>query len=112
MQYSYDLRLKVVKYVEEGASKAEAARRFGVSRRTVTYWFSRENLQPTKTSTRQRKINKDILIQYVKDNPSSKLCEYAEHFGVSINSIWCAFKRLGIVKKTDALSGNNVYETH
>lgn len=110
MKYSYDLRRKVVEFVENGGSKTEASRRFSVSRRTITYWFARESLRSTPVLSRHRKIDKNKLIQFVNKNPSAKLCDYAEHFGVSINSIWTVFQKLGIRKKNDALSGKGVYK--
>ncbi|MCA6369642.1 MAG: helix-turn-helix domain-containing protein, partial [Cytophagales bacterium] len=52
-----DLRERVVKYVREGGSKAEAARRYEVSEATVYTWLKRENLETTVVTRRKRKID-------------------------------------------------------
>ncbi|MCA2715663.1 MAG: helix-turn-helix domain-containing protein, partial [Microcystis sp. M176S2] len=57
MAYSMDLRERVVKYVREGGSKAEAARRYEVSEATVYTWLKRENLETTVVTRRKRKID-------------------------------------------------------
>ena len=108
--YSEDLRQRVRKYVENGGSQKEASAMFGVTTRTIYNWL--KNSEPAKKSGRKNPVILDnsILIQYVNENKDRTLHEYSQHFNVSINAIWKAFKRLGIVKKTDALSGKNVYE--
>lgn len=110
MTYSIDIRKKALKYVREGASNRQAAERFAVDEKTIRNWLKCKNLSPKKHGPRQRKINKQELIQHVKDYPDMILRERAAHFGVHINAIFYAFKRLGIVKKTDALSGKDVYK--
>ena len=42
MSYSIDLREHVIKFTEEGGSKTEAARIFGVSRFMVHYWLKKK----------------------------------------------------------------------
>ncbi|MFP4387138.1 MAG: IS630 transposase-related protein, partial [Alphaproteobacteria bacterium] len=41
MSKSYDLRVQALSYIRAGGSKAEAARLFGVTRRTLYNWLER-----------------------------------------------------------------------
>ncbi|MFP4098905.1 MAG: IS630 transposase-related protein [Alphaproteobacteria bacterium] len=61
MSKSYDLRVQALSYIRAGGSKAEAARLFGVTRRTLYNWLERG----------------DELAQTVKPGPkgSRKVCE-------------------------------------
>ena len=79
MTCSIDLRKRVVSFVETGGSKAEASRRFSVSR--------------------QRKLDKMRLRAHVKDYPDALLRERAVLFGVTIQALSYAFKQMGIGKK-------------
>jgi len=99
MSYSIDLRKKVLKFVSSGGTQLEAARHFNINPSTIYIWKKREELAPTPRKTWHNKINKQELIQYVNDNDDKLLREYAEHFGVHINAIWEALRRLKIRKK-------------
>jgi putative transposase len=104
MSYSIDYRKRVMSFVKEGGSKREAARLFKVSPNTVYQWLQRgTDLKPRMTSLRRRKLDKKVLLQHVQQNPDATLRERATHFGVTVNAIWVAKKRLRIVKKTTAL---------
>ncbi len=61
MPYSMDLRTRVVKFVREGGSKAEAARHFQVCPATVYNWLNREDLCPTLVKRRRRKLDWSAL---------------------------------------------------
>jgi len=100
MTCSIDLRERVASYVEAGGSKAEAARRFGVSRQTVYNWLGRDSLVPKAHGRRRRKIDKAALARHVREKPDALLRERAEHFGVHVNAIWVAMRSQGFVKKT------------
>ena len=110
MNYSIDLRLRVVGFIKGGGSKVDAAKIYKISLRTVFYWLSREDINPTKVTTRNRKIDKQKLVKFVENNPNTNLSECAKKFGVSIPAISKAFKKLKIIKKTDALQGASVYK--
>ena len=99
MAYSLDLRKRVVGFVEEGGSKAEAARRFRVSEWCVQDWCRRPNLGPKRHGTRRRKLERQALRQHVAQYPEATLKERAQHFGVQINAIWVALKHLKITCK-------------
>jgi transposase len=96
-----DFRKRVVSYIKEGGSKAEASRIFGIERRTIYHWLSANDLSPRPAKTRKRKLDKKALAAHVRDNPDWILRERAEHFGVRINSVWVALQKLGIRKKND-----------
>ena len=102
MSYSVDLRQRVVKFVEEGGAKAEAARRFSVSEGSVHNWLKRDDLAPTRVKRRHRKLDWKALEQHVQDEPDAKLIDRAEHFGVHTTAIWYAIKQMNITRKSGA----------
>jgi transposase len=101
MSYSVDLRKRVVDYVRQGGGCTEAARIFDVSRMTIHRWLCREDLTPRPAKERRRKLDKAALAAHVLEHPEALLRERAEAFGVSINAIWVALKKLKIIKKND-----------
>lgn len=106
MAYSLDLRKRVVSFVKEGGSKAEASRRFGVSIWCVWDWCNRKVLSPKKQGRRSRKLDWEKLRQHTIDYPDLILRERAEHFKVHNNAIWYACKQMGIsYKKNFSLQG-------
>jgi len=106
MTYSVDLRRRIVSFVGDGGSKAEASRRFSISRKTVYNWLSCDDLTPKRHGPRRRKIDRDALLRDVALYPDALLRERAVRFGVYPNAIWCALRKMGIRhKKTDALPG-------
>ena len=104
MTYSLDLRKRAVSYVNQGGSKAEAARLYGIGRQTLYNWLGSEDLRPQAPGFRRRKLDKEALRAHVRDYPDALLRERAAHFGVHINAIWVALQQMSIVKKNDALS--------
>ena len=101
MSYSIDFRRRVLAFVEEGGSKAKAARLFKVHPSTIYEWLKRgEDLAPKPATTRRRKLDKASLARHVREHPDAVLRERAVHFGVRINSVWFAMRRMGFVKKT------------
>ncbi|MCL2075047.1 MAG: IS630 transposase-related protein [Betaproteobacteria bacterium] len=101
MAYSKDLRRLVLDFVAKGGGKAEAARRFGVTRSRVHVWLKQPpDYKPGKPGPKQsRKYDQEALRAEVEANPNALLRELAVSRGVSINSISCALKRMGIVRK-------------
>jgi len=106
MSYSIDLRKRAVSFVNEGGSRTEAARIFGVSRKTLYHWLHRDDLTPRKAETRRRKLDKAALLAHVQAHPDLLLRERAQLFNVHESSISRALARLRIVKKNDTLRGN------
>ena len=63
MTYSVDFRKKVVMFVKDGGSQAEAARRFEISLWCVRDWLSRPELHAQQKGVpRRRKLDKERLL--------------------------------------------------
>jgi transposase len=99
MTYSMDLRERVVAFVREGGSKAEAAKRFGVHRLTVYGWLNAKSLEPKKHGRRKRKLDWAALQKDVDAHPDKILKERAEAFGVHVNAIWYALREMKLSNK-------------
>lgn len=101
MAYSTDLRKRVLDFIANGGSKADAERTFGTSRRTIYNWLEAENpLTSEKPGPKgPRSIDYDALRQHVADFPDKTLAERAKHFGVSKNGIFYALSKLNITRK-------------
>ena len=105
MAYELQLRERAVKYVRTGGQLLEASKIFGVHRQTLWRWLQREDLSRKQSPTRRRKLDKEALLAHVKAEPDKLLRERAAHFGVRVNSIWVALKRMDISKKNNTLQG-------
>lgn len=103
MSYSIDLRERVIGYVQNGGSQAEASVIFKISRKTIYNWMQRTDLSAKPRTEWDGKLDKALLAAHVRDHPDALLRERAAHFGVRINAIWSALQRLGIRKKNDAI---------
>lgn len=103
MTYSIDLRKRAISFVNQGGSKAEAARVFGINRQTLYHWLSAKDLSPKRCGPRRRKLDKAALAAHVRAHPDALLRERAAHFGVRVNAIWVAMRGLDMRKKNDAL---------
>ncbi len=113
MTYGIDLRKRVVGFVEDGGSKAEASRRFEVSLWCVNDWCNRGDLAPKAQSLRQRKIDKEALRRHVQQYPDALLRERAELFGVRINAVWSMMRKMKLThKKSYALQREEPQEAY
>ena len=92
MTYSVDLRSRVVALVQGSGSKAEAARRFEVSRACVYDWLKRDSLEPKPHGPRRRKLDRQALARHIEQYPDLLLRERAAHFGVRMYSIQYALR--------------------
>jgi putative transposase len=110
MSYSVDLRERVVVYVRGGGSPTKAAQLFQVGRTTLYRWLGSADLWPKLAKERKRKLDKAALAAHVQDFPDALLRERAAHFGVTINAIWVALKKLAITKKTTRYSESRCEE--
>ncbi len=103
MTYSYDLRKKALEYIEEGNSKVECSRIFGVTVQTLINWVKRKKqgkLNPNPVRKRSsQKLEENKLKDYIQKHPDSYLREIAEKFGVTITAVFYACKRLKITLK-------------
>ena len=102
MAHSEDLRRRVIKYIRQGGSKAEASRRYEVGLRTVYEWLRRGGDQkPRKPGPRgASKIDMVKLARMVGDRGTDlMLKEMAKEFGVDQSAVSKALKRLGVSRK-------------
>lgn len=101
MSYGKDLRKRVLDFVAEGGSKAEAARRFRIHPSTVYDWLQTPDIvEPKKTRNyTPRKYTYEQLELFLQENPDSLLKEIALHFGVSVGSIFHSLKKMKITRK-------------
>jgi transposase len=106
--YTLDLRERVVKFVKSGGSKAEAARRFAVGRRTVYRYLDAAQagtLAPKQSWGHWRKLDPHQLQAHVKKHPDATLKEIQKVFGVSHHAVWVRLRQLGFtLKKTHKIS--------
>lgn len=103
MSYSLDLRERAVSHVRQGGKRSEAARMFGIDRKTLYHWLSVEDLRPKAHGPRRRKLNTVALAADVRDYPDAYLHERAARFAVTPQAVWYALRQMKIVKKNDAL---------
>lgn len=101
MSYSSDLRKRVIKYVQEGGKKTDAARIYGVSRWCIYDWLGRgDNLNSSPPGpTTSHKFNREDLLNFIKSNPDATLKEMSSQMGVGITAISNALKKMNISRK-------------
>ena len=106
--YGLDLRERVVKFIQGGGSKAEAARRFELARSSVHRYLAaaQKGALPPKTSWGHwRKLDPEKLRAHVKKHPDATLKEIQQVFGVSHHAVWVRLGQLGFtLKKTHKIS--------
>ena len=102
--YSEDLRIRVVRYVEGGASRRSAAKLFGVSPSIAVKWLQRWRLKksvaPSRRGHRRAVLDRhtDWLMDLVKEKPDITLAEIAAKLArrgvrVSLSTIWSFYDR-------------------
>lgn len=98
---SEDLRRRVVKYVRQGGSQADASRRYEVSLSSIYRWLSKgEDLKAGKPGPKGGwRLDRTALLKAVEARPDAMLKELAEEFGVGINTVHHALKKLGVSRK-------------
>jgi transposase len=106
--YALDLRERVVKFIHNGGSKMEAARRFDLGRRTVYRYLAAAHqgaLAPKKSWGHWRKLDPQKLRAHVQQHPDATLKELQRVFGVSHHAVWVRLRQLGFtLKKTHKIS--------
>jgi len=106
--YALDLRERVVKFIQGGGSKAEAARRFDLARSSVYRYLvaaQKGALAPKKSWGHWRKLDPQKLQAHVKKHPDATLKELQQVFGVSHHAVWVRLGQLGFtLKKTHKIS--------
>jgi transposase len=106
--YALDLRERVVKFIQGGGSKTEAARRFDLARSSVYRYLAAAQkgaLAPKKSWGHWRKLDPNQLQAHVKKHPDATLKELQTVFGVSHHAVWVRLGQLGFtLKKTHKIS--------
>jgi len=100
--YALDLRERVVKFIQGGGSKAEAARRFDLARSSVYRYLvaAKQGALTPKTSWGHwRKLDPQKLKGHVHQHPDATLKELQQVFGVSHHAIWVRLGQLGFTLK-------------
>ena len=73
MYYPIAFRRKVLAHIEEGMGKRDAARLFKISPQTIYNWLNADDLKPSLSKYRRRKIDKEALRAHVKAYPNMLL---------------------------------------
>ena len=106
--YTLDLRARVVKFVQGGGTRAEAARRFQLGERSVYRYLAADKtntLAPKTSWGAWRKLDPAKLQARVKTHADATLAELAAALGVSHNAVWVRLQQLGCtLKKTHKIS--------
>jgi transposase len=107
--YTLDLRERVVKFVQGGGTRAEAAQRFSLGERSVYRYLAAaktDTLAPKTSWGGWRKLDPAQLAAQVRQQPDATLHELKAVFGVSHNAVWVALRQLGLtLKKTRQIPG-------
>ena len=89
--YDRDLRLRAIKYTEEGHTLAQAAAVFKVNIGTLIGWRKRYRATGDVKMKIRRPVNKKIIpeeiIKYVQEHPDVYLKEIEEVFGCHSSSV-------------------------
>ena len=111
MAYSKDLRERVIKYVQAGNPKKEAAKIFCVGEKTIRNWIT---LLEDTGSLEKRPLERTApifeskrLCEFMEENPNALLADIAEHFGGSITGAYYALEREKITLKKKKFSTEN-----
>jgi len=107
--YALDLRERIVRFVNAGGSKVEAAKRFGVARKTVYNYLALVKagaLAPKASWGSWKKFEPAKVRAYVAKHPDATLWEIGRAFkGTDVGAL-SALRLLGItLKKTRKISG-------
>jgi len=109
MAHSAGLRKRILDFIEDGGTKAEASRRFTVARSTIDRWLAADDPFVIKKTgpKKMRVIDEEALKKHVADLPDLTQKERAAHFGVSEFCIGYGLRKLGITRKKRHLGINN-----
>lgn len=104
MAYSLDLRERVIAYIEQGGKKVNASVLFKVSRPTIDGWIrlkikTGSVKKPPIAPRSWRKINPEVLISLINEQPDSILDDYAKQFNVTNSGIWRSLDRNNFTRK-------------
>jgi transposase len=101
--YSIDLRERVLSFLEKNPDKKAASELFQVGLATIFRWVAKKkavgNVQPLRRPYAYKRIDDEKLTAYVEAHPDHFLSEIANHFGLTLQAIFYALKRLKITRK-------------
>src|SRR5512132_4292230 len=114
--YSIDLRGRVIEDVESGASRREAAERYGLSPRVVGIWVQRFEetgsvaAKPSGGSTSPREKHAKFLLAQMPNKPDLRLHEIVvamrkRRIAGSRSAVWRFFARRNISVKKNSVRG-------
>ena len=107
MAYDRDLRLRAIKYTEEGHTLAEAAAVFKVNIGTLIGWRKRYRATGDVKMKILCPVNKKIipekLIEYVEAHPDAYLKEISEVFSCHPSSVLKRLRKLRLREKKEYL---------
>ena len=107
--YGFDLRERIVSFINGGGSKVEAAKRFGVARKTVYNYLTLVKagaLAPKESWGSWKKFDPVRVRAYVAKHPDATLWEIGRAFGGTDVGALSALRLLGItLKKTRKIPG-------
>jgi transposase len=93
MRISEDLRRRVIRAVEQGATRQAAAQRYGVGVASVYRW--QRKLTASKPGPKSPRVDTVKLAQHLEQHSDMYLTERAAVFGLTPSGMWRAINRLG-----------------
>lgn len=102
MAYSIEIKQKALDYLDRCDNISKVATAFGVDRSTIRAWVKKRqsgNLACASGGYRYAKIDKQKLIERIKEKPDAYLHEIAREFNCSAVAVFYALKRMGISLK-------------
>src|SRR5512144_228564 len=101
MRCSKAIRRRVVAFVRGGGSKAEAARRFQISRGSVYNWMKAPDALSYRKPGPQKgwTMDRQDLRHHVEQHADLTQQERARYFGVSRHCIWHALHQMALTRK-------------
>ena len=105
MRCSVDLPIRVLDFINSGASKSEAARRFKVSRSSIYTWLQSQDAFSYRRPgpSQPRNLDLQALRSHVQAHPDKTQAERAADFGVSRHCIGYNLRKLKISRKKNDL---------
>lgn len=101
--YSVDLRKRVLDYLKRNNDKKTASELFEVGIATVYRWVRQQkekgHVEPHHREYVYKKLDYNLLAEYVKEHSDAFLLEIAQHFSVTEQAIFYALKKLKITRK-------------
>jgi transposase len=103
MAYSIDYRKRVIEYLDEGHTQAQAQEVFKVGSSTIKGWKKLLSetgmLKKRELSRKARVFEADKLQAYIEEHPQALLKDIAKHFGGSTSGAADALERGKITLK-------------